>query len=116
MTTVPSDDARSDRHTGSAKPGASLRFRFALTIVGVSAAVVASFGAVVHRQMSESATRGASEHLGRAALEVANMLGAQAQSTHTAIAAVAADTEVIEFLERPSARRAEAAREALKRL
>jgi uncharacterized membrane protein YgaE (UPF0421/DUF939 family) len=110
MTAVPSDDARSGGHNGRARPGASLRFRFALAIVGVSAAVVASFGMVVHRQMIESATRGASEHLERAAREVANMLGAQARSTHEAIAAVAADTEVVEFLERPSARRAEAAR------
>jgi C4-dicarboxylate-specific signal transduction histidine kinase len=116
MTAVPSDDARSGGHNGRARPGASLRFRFALTIVGVSAAVVASFGAVVHRQMSESATRGASEHLERAAREVANMLGGSAKSMLAAMAGVAADTEVVEFLRRPDERRAEAAREALRRL
>ncbi len=116
MTAVPSDDARSGGHNGRARPGASLRFRFALTIVGVSAAVVASFGAVVHRQMSDSATRGASEHLERSAREVANMLGASAKSMRAAMAGVAADTEVVEFLRRPDERRAEAAREGLRRL
>jgi PAS domain S-box-containing protein len=116
MTAVPSDDARSGGHHGRARRGASLRFRFALTIVGVSAAVVASFGAVVHRQMSESATRGASEHLERAAREVANMLGGSAKNMLAAMAGVAADTEVVEFLRRPDERRAEAAREALRRL
>ena len=116
MTAVPSDDARSGGHNGRARPGASLRFRFALTIVGVSAAVVASFGAVVHRQMSESATRGASEHLERAVREVSNMLGGSAKSMLAAMAGVAADTDVVEFLRRPDERRAEAAREALRRL
>jgi two-component system cell cycle sensor histidine kinase/response regulator CckA len=116
MTAVPSDDARSGGHNGRARPGASLRFRFALTIVGVSAAVVASFGAVVHRQMSESATRGASEHLERAAREVANMLGGSAKNMLAAMAGVAADTDVVEFLRNPDGRRAEAAREALRRL
>jgi PAS domain S-box-containing protein len=116
MTAVPSDDARSGGHNGRARPGASLRFRFALTIVGVSAAVVASFGAVVHRQMSESATREASEHLERAAREVANMLGTNAKAMRAAMAGVAADTEVVEFLRRPDERRAEAAREGLRRL
>ncbi len=116
MTAVPSDDARSGGHNGRARPGASLRFRFALTIVGVSAAVVASFGAVVHRQMSESATRGASEHLERAVREVSNMLGGSAKSMRAAMAGVAADTDVVEFLRRPDERRAEAAREALRRL
>jgi PAS domain S-box-containing protein len=116
MTPVPSDDARSAGHNGRARPGASLRFRFALTIVGVSAAVVASFGTVVHRQMSESATHGASEHLERAAREVANMLGGSAKSMRAAMAAVAADTDVVEFLRRPDERRAEAAREGLRRL
>ncbi|HEY2164477.1 MAG TPA: ATP-binding protein, partial [Gemmatimonadaceae bacterium] len=116
MTPVPSDDARSAGHNGRARPGASLRFRFALTIVGVSAAVVASFGTVVHRQMSESATHGASDHLERAAREVANMLGGSAKSMRAAMAAVAADTDVVEFLRRPNERRAEAAREGLRRL
>ncbi len=116
MTPVPSDDARSGGHNRRARPGASLRFRFALTIVGVSAAVVASFGAVVHRQMSESATRGASEHLERAAREVANMLGGSAKSMRAAMAGVAADTDVVVFLQKPDERRAEAAREGLKRL
>ena len=116
MTPVPSDDARSGGHNRRAKPGASLRFRFALTIVGVSAAVVASFGAVVHGQMSESATRGASEHLERAVREVANMLGGSAKSMRAAMAGVAADTDVVVFLQKPDERRAEAAREGLKRL
>jgi len=116
MRPVPSDDARSDGHTGRATPGASLRFRFALTIVGVSAAVVASFGALVHRQMSESATRRASEHLEQAAREMANMFGASAKIMRTAVAGVAADTDVVEFLRRPDERRAETAREGLRRL
>src|SRR5262249_53298114 len=116
MTPRPSDDARIGEQSGHSRPRASLRSRFALAIVGVSAAVVASFGAVVHRQMTESATSAASEHLQRAAREVAGMFGANAKNMREAIAAVAADTEIVQFLGAPTQRRAESAREALKRL
>ena len=116
MTASPSDDTRSGRAQGPGTHSTSLRFRVRLTVVGVSAAVVASFGAVVHRQMSESATRGASEHLERAGREMANMYGASAKTMRAAIAGVAADTEIVEFLRKPDERRAEAAREGLRRL
>src|SRR5215831_677390 len=116
MTPRPRDDARIAEQGGRIRPRASLRSRFALAIVGVSAAVVASFGTVVHRQMTESATGAATEHLERAAREVANMLGTQAKSMRAAIAAVAADSDVVKFLHEPSERGAESAREALRRL
>jgi PAS domain S-box-containing protein len=98
------------------KAGTSLRSRFALTIVGVSAAVVVSFGAVVHQQMSESATSAARLHLDQAVGEVASMLGASAKSMLEMMEAVASDTEVVAYLHKPDERRAEAAREALRRL
>ncbi len=96
--------------------GGSLRARFAVAIVGVSAAVVVSFGAVVYEQMSGSATRAATSHLERAVHEVAGMLGASARSLRLSMARVAADTEVTQYLSAPTPRRAEEAREALRRL
>ncbi len=96
--------------------GASLRARFALAIAGVSAAVVVSFGAVVYEQMSGTATRAAAAHLERAVHEVAAMLGASARTLRFTMARVAADTDVADFLRARSARRAEGAREALRRL
>ena len=116
MTPRPSDDARIGDQLGRTRLHASLRSRFALAIVGVSAAVVASFGAVVHRQMTDAATSAAAEHLARASREMARMLGTNTKVMRAAAAAVAADTDVVEFLHTPSERRAEAAREALKRL
>jgi signal transduction histidine kinase/ActR/RegA family two-component response regulator len=87
-----------------------------LTIVGVSAAVVVSFGAVVYQQMSESATRAASQHLEQAASQVSSMFGGSATATRAMMASVAADTEVVAFLRKRDQRRAEGAREAMRRL
>ncbi len=98
------------------RAGSSLRARFALAIVGVSAAVVVSFGAVVYEQLAGSATRAANAHLEQAVHEVAGMLGASAKSLHTAMATVAADTEVAEYLHAPNPRNAEVAREGLRRV
>ena len=98
------------------RAGSSLRARFALAIVGVSAAVVVSFGAVVYEQLAGSATRAANAHLEQAVHEVAGMLGASAKSLRMAMAMVAADTEVAEYLHAPDRRKPEAAREALRRV
>jgi PAS domain S-box-containing protein len=98
------------------KAGASLRARFALAIVGVSAAVVVSFGAVVRQAMSVSATRAANEHLSHAVKDVGDMLGRSAKLMKAAMASLAADTDVVLFLEKRDPRQAELAHEALRRL
>jgi len=94
----------------------SLRYKLALAIAGIAAAIIVSFGIVAYREMRMSTLQAASERLHAVAGQLATMLSTSGRTVRAGVARVAADSAIKQYLRAPDARTASAARAAIDRL
>jgi signal transduction histidine kinase/CheY-like chemotaxis protein len=96
MQTTDQPNARSGRHR------ASLRFKMAITIAGVSATVIVSFGLVSYGEMRWAAIRASSDRLQSVTRQLAGMLATSGSTLRTTLAAAAQDPAIRTYARHPA--------------
>jgi two-component system cell cycle sensor histidine kinase/response regulator CckA len=108
--TRPAKDNRPER-----RQALSIRHKLAALMAGMMLAVIGIFSVVAYREVRGSAIREANQRLERVSEHLREVFAASVRSVRAQTSTIAADTDLLRFLQRPDSASAIRARAALKR-